>query len=64
MIVICFHQEPDKVVLLGVKGCSRRGVYVSLDNGTWLLNSASTGHQGGGHQGGGDANGKKTSSKK
>jgi len=59
MIVICFHQEPDKVVLLGVKGCSRRGVYVSLDNGTWLLNSASTGHQGGG-----DANGKKTSSKK
>jgi hypothetical protein len=28
--------------LVGVKGCSRRGVYVSLDNGTWILNSAST----------------------
>ena len=33
--------------LVGVKGCSRRGVYVALDNGTWLLNSASTGNQGG-----------------
>jgi hypothetical protein len=47
--------------LVGVKGCSRRGVYVSLDNGTWLLNSASTGNQGGSS---GSANAKKPSAKK
>lgn len=47
--------------LVGVKGCSRRGVYVSLDNGTWLLNSVSTGNQGGSPA---PANAKKSRSKK